>query len=126
MKKLYGLVGIFVVISIALTACASTQTPEVVIQTVEVSRTVVETVQVPVETIITATPPPSEPVTIRFATLSGPEFTDGYQPIVDQWNAAHPEIQVQYETYPWGDYWVKDSCTICSGQSTRCTLGEHR
>lgn len=115
MKKFYGFVGIFIVISIALTACVSTQTPETIIQTVEVPKTVVETVQVPVETIITATPPPAEPVTIRFATLSGPEFTDGYQPIVDQWNAAHPEIQVQYETYPWGDYWVKIPAQFAAG-----------
>ncbi len=117
MKKLYGLVGLFVVISITLSACGptTTPTPQVVIQTVEVPKTVVETVQVPVETIITATPPPAEPVTIRFATLSGPEFTDGYQPIVDQWNAAHPEIQVQYETYPFGDYWAKIPAQFAAG-----------
>jgi multiple sugar transport system substrate-binding protein len=70
-----------------------------------------------VETVepVAAEPAAVEPVTIRFATLSGPEFTDGYQPIVDEWNAAHPEIQVAYETYPWGDYWAKIPASLAAG-----------
>ena len=100
MSKLFkALIGL-VTFTFILSACAApTVTPEVIKETVEVP--------FEVEKVITATPLPAEPITLRFTTLSGPEFQEGYGAIVDKWNAEHPEIQVQYETYPWGDYWVK-------------------
>jgi multiple sugar transport system substrate-binding protein len=102
MSKSFTLLIGLVLFSLILSACAApTGTPEVIKETVEVP------VEVEVEKVVTATPLPAEPITLRFTTLSGPEFEEGYGAIVDQWNADHPEIQVQYETYPWGDYWVK-------------------
>jgi len=94
------LLGLLVVGGMLAAACAQPATP---------------TAQEAPGVAATQAPAEVEPVTIRFATLSGPEFTDGYQPIVDQWNSAHPEIQVAYETYPWGDYWVKIPASLAAG-----------
>lgn len=106
MKKLIGLVSTAIVVAFVITSCTGAPATPL---------TIINTVEVPVNKIVTATPPPATPVTIRFATVSGPEFTDGYQPIVDQWNKAHPDIQVQYETYPYGDYWTKIPAQFAAG-----------
>jgi multiple sugar transport system substrate-binding protein len=103
MRRTYTLAGVLLAVALVVSACAPA-TPSGPVEAPS-----------PETVVVTATPGPAEPVTIRFATLSGPEFTEGYGPIVDRWNAEHPEIQVEYETYPWGDYWVKIPAMTAAG-----------
>jgi ABC-type glycerol-3-phosphate transport system substrate-binding protein len=77
-----------------LAACAPE--PERIVETVEVpGETVVETVEVPVEgetVVVTATPAPPEAVTIRFIATAPPEY---YR--IDVFSEEHPYIDVDFE-----------------------------
>jgi multiple sugar transport system substrate-binding protein len=47
---------------------------------------------------------PAEPVKLLFRQSDPPnEIGDSFQGAIDEWNAAHPNIQVSFETIPWSD-----------------------
>jgi multiple sugar transport system substrate-binding protein len=95
MKKLTALLLTLVV----LAACAA-PTPEVVekevLVTVEVEKEVV------VEKVVTPTPPPAEPVTVKFWTAPNPQQEAYWKGVTDNWNATHPDIQIAWEVIPAG------------------------
>ncbi|MEO7223369.1 MAG: sugar ABC transporter substrate-binding protein [Devosia sp.] len=48
----------------------------------------------------------------------GEEDVKGWQEIADLVNAKYPEIKVELQTAPWGDYWTKLAVQAASGQLT--------
>ncbi|NIM94083.1 MAG: extracellular solute-binding protein [Anaerolineales bacterium] len=75
--------------SALIAACAGeTPTPRTIVETVEV----VEEVEKEVETVVTATPPPQEPVTIRFIATAPEQYYN-----VDAFSEQHPLITVEFE-----------------------------
>ncbi len=48
----------------------------------------------------------------------GDEDVANWQQIADMVNAKHPDIKVELQTAPWGDYWTKLSVQAASGQLT--------
>lgn len=73
-----------------LAACGGeTPTPRTIVETVEVN------VDVPgedIETIVTATPPPQEPVTLRFIATAPEQYYN-----VDAFSDQHPFVTVEFE-----------------------------
>ncbi|MBP1992078.1 ABC transporter substrate-binding protein [Paenibacillus eucommiae] len=53
------------------------------------------------------TPDKKEKVSIRLATAMEPATLEPYKRVVDQWNAAHPDIEVKLENTAYVEYWKK-------------------
>jgi len=88
MKKAFALGVVVVLVATMLAACGSTPPPETIIQTVEVEKTVVETVEVPAQT--------GERTVIEFWTTDNEEErVNVYEEIAAKYMAAHPEIDLR-------------------------------
>jgi ABC-type glycerol-3-phosphate transport system substrate-binding protein len=108
-KKLSVMVAVVMTVSLVLSACAQ-PTPVVIEKqvTVEVEKEVpvekkvVETVVVEKEVpvVVTATPPP-EKITLRFTTIGWASCcADAWEAAVEDYEAAHPNIDVIWEDIP--------------------------
>ncbi|HUW13182.1 MAG TPA: substrate-binding domain-containing protein, partial [Anaerolineae bacterium] len=73
-----------------LAACA--QAPQVVEVEKEVTREVEKVVEKQVETVVTATPPPQEPVNIRFIATAPEQYYN-----IDAFSEQHPLINCEFE-----------------------------
>lgn len=61
----------------------------------------------------------AEPVTITWQMWAGgEEDVAGWQEIADLVNAKYPDITVELQTAPWGDYWTKLAVQAASNQMT--------
>ena len=120
-RKWTSLFALVIIASMVLTACAP-PTPEIIEKEVVVEKPVVQTVivekevvvekpvvqtvvvekEVVVEKVVVATPPPAEPVTVVFWTAPNPQQDAYWMPVVDRWNATHPDIQIEWQTIPAG------------------------
>jgi multiple sugar transport system substrate-binding protein len=92
----------------ALAGCGGGATPEVIKEQVEVTRvvekegeTVVETVVEEVEVVVTATPPPSEPVPVHYTMTGNAELTDEVlRPMIQE--KLGDSIIFTADVTPWG------------------------
>jgi len=121
-----ALIGVSLLIFLA--ACAApAPTPEV--QTVEVTKIVEKEVtkvvekQVEVtkvvekEVVVTPTPAPAEPVTLKMWIMpNGPQPLEIMQQEADAFNALHPNITVEVEVIDWGAAWSKITTAATSGE----------
>jgi multiple sugar transport system substrate-binding protein len=115
-----------------LAACGPTPEPQVIKETVVVQETVEvvvqETVEVPqvvketvvvekeVEVEVTPEPEPQEPVTLRYFTFSAaPDHLEDLDQMIAIFEEAHPDIQIEVETAPWGEYFTKLQTLIAGG-----------
>jgi multiple sugar transport system substrate-binding protein len=88
MKKTLALSIVVVMLAAMLAACGATPEPETVIQTVEVEKTIVETVEVPAE--------PGERTVVEFwSTDNEEERVNVYEEIAARYMAEHPEIDLR-------------------------------
>jgi multiple sugar transport system substrate-binding protein len=88
MKKAFALGVVVIMVATMLAACGNTPTPETVIQTVEVEKTIVETVQVPA--------PAGDRTVIEFWTTDNEEErVNVYEAIASRYMAEHPEIDLR-------------------------------
>ena len=53
--------------------------------------------------VLAASPAPARKVELLFRQADPPGEVEGLVRAVDAWNAAHPNIQVKFETVPWKD-----------------------
>jgi multiple sugar transport system substrate-binding protein len=58
---------------------------------------------------------PDGPVTLRFWKFTAEGADETIQGVVDQWNDENPDIQVQFETFPFGDYTTISLTTAFAG-----------
>lgn len=79
---------------VALAACAPPPTPEKVVERV------VETVEVPKEVVVTATPPPAKPVTLRAGLWDSVEVEPMETQILEAFKAEFPHVTVKMEFNP--------------------------
>ncbi|MDY7039259.1 MAG: extracellular solute-binding protein [Chloroflexota bacterium] len=100
-RKLWSIVVLLVVFT-TLVSCA-TPTPQIVKETVEVEVTKI-VAGTPVVEVVTATPGPemAEPVTVKFWTAPNPQQEAYWLDVVEDWNATHPDIQIEWEVIPAG------------------------
>ncbi len=103
-KKLWGILGFLAVV--AMLASCATPTPQVIKETVVVIQPPVEITKIvagtPVVEVVTATPPPAKPTTIKFWTAPNPQQEAYWKGVVDDWNASHPDIHIEWEVIPAG------------------------
>ncbi len=86
------------VTGIVLAACGPAPTPQVVEKVVEKEQTVVKEV----EKIVTATPGPAAPVTIRFPHAMGDEGQPVFQKVATAFQEKHPNVTVKVDpTFDW-------------------------
>jgi multiple sugar transport system substrate-binding protein len=110
----------------ALASCGPAPTPEVIREEVpvEVTRIIEKEGETVVEeVIVTATPPPMEPVVIRFTdTASVIANEQVYKPVYDNFREAHPAIEVKWLSVPpgdagWAGYFDKLQVMVAGGDS---------
>ncbi len=110
---------LLLVLSLVLAACGPTATPETVIQTQVVEKTVKETVIVSNEVVITSTPEPTQPaqpVEIIYYTFSAaPDHLKELDQMIQLFQAKYPNITVKVETAPFNDYFIKLQTLIAGG-----------
>jgi len=94
MKKL----AVLMLLAATLAACAP-PTPQVIKETVVVTKPVEVTKVVEKEVVVTPTPTPKGTVTLK-VWIRGGAWYDHYTKIVEKWNATHPDIQVVMESIP--------------------------
>jgi len=116
-KKIYFVMSIFVLLSLLLASCATTEAEpviETVIKTVEVP--VIETVEVTViETQEVIVEVPAEQVEIRLSGwASSPSETALLESLLYRFSVENPDILVRYEPIT-GDYWQSLLTMIASG-----------
>jgi multiple sugar transport system substrate-binding protein len=59
-----------------------------------------------------------DPVTIRYFTFSAaPDHLEDLDQMIAIFEAEHPNIHIEVETAPWGDYWTKLPTLIAGGQA---------
>jgi multiple sugar transport system substrate-binding protein len=88
MKKTFALGIVVVLLAAMLAACGATPEPETIIQTVEVEKTIVETVEVAAEV--------GDRTVIEFwSTDNEEERVDVYEAIAARYMAEHPEIDLR-------------------------------
>ncbi len=113
------LIASLLFLSLLLAACAPAPTPETVIQTQVVEKTVKETVIVNNEVVITPTPEPTqpvEPVEITYYTFSAaPDHLEDLDQMIQLFQAEYPNIKVKVETAPFNDYFIKLQTLIAGG-----------
>ena len=101
-RRLWGSLSLLLVVASLAVSCA----PATVTVEVPVERTVEVEVEVPVEVevekVVTATPPPAEPVTVNLWTAPNPQQEAYWKGVVDDWNATHPDIQIEWQVIPAG------------------------
>lgn len=96
-------------LALLATACAPA-TPPVIEKTVEVTQIVEKPV------VVTATPGPTEPVTLTYFTFSAaPDHLADLDAMIQIFEAAHPNIKIKVETASWNDYWTKLPTLIVGG-----------
>ncbi|MDY7075790.1 MAG: extracellular solute-binding protein [Chloroflexota bacterium] len=103
-RRLWAPIGLLVMVASLVASCApTTVTVEVPVkETVEVEVPVEQTVEVPVEVEVTAVPSAAGPTTVLFWTAPNPQQEAYWKDIVDDWNAANPNIQIEWEVIPAG------------------------
>lgn len=121
-------------LTLLLAACGPTPEPQVIKETVVVPKTVEvvvqETVEVPQlvkETVVvevekevevTPEPEPQEPVTLRYFTFSAaPDHLEDLDQMIAIFEEAHPDIKIEVETAPWGEYFTKLQTLIAGGDA---------
>ena len=114
MKRTWVLVVVVALLALVLASCA-TPTPQVVKETVvvtkvvekekpvEVTKIVKQTVEVTkiVEKVATPTPAPNV-VKLTFWTAPNPQQEAFWKGVVDEWNKSHPNIQIDWQVIPAG------------------------
>lgn len=99
---------LIVLASMLLASCAPAAAPE--------PEVIIETVEVPVDVIVTAVPEPAEPVTITYFTFSAaPDHIEDLDNMIAIFEAANTDIKVEVETAAWGDYWTLLPTKIAGG-----------
>lgn len=102
------------VLALLAAQCGPAPTPE----TVTVVETVVVKETVEVEKVVTAAPPPAEPVTITYFTFSAaPDHLEELDRMIQIFEESHPNIKVEVETAPFGDYFTKLQALIAGGEA---------
>lgn len=97
-------VSALITLSLVITACGPTPTPEIIKQTVEV----------PV--VVTATPVPKGPVTITFWHAYNPLETETLDTkVIPAFEKAHPDIKVQAQPVPYDEFHRKLLTALAGG-----------
>lgn len=100
-------------VALLAVSCAPVATPSPVVEK--------ETVVVTQQVVVTATPPPPEPVepvSITYFTFSAaPDHLEHLDQMIQLFEQAHPEINVEVETAPWAEYFTKLQTLIAGGQA---------
>ena len=100
-----------------LGACAPPP-PEVVKETVIVEGEAVEVTKiVESEKVVTATPAPVEPVTIRHATSIWPALQPVIEESISRFEALHPSVKVKLEGAPGGEHHDKILTLVAGGDA---------
>jgi multiple sugar transport system substrate-binding protein len=69
-----------------------------------------------VEVVVTATPPPAEPVELTYFTFSAaPDHLEDLDQMITAFNAQYPNVQIKVETAPFDDYFTKLQTLIAGG-----------
>lgn len=115
-------VGLGVGASAGLAACATAPAPAVIEKVVEREVTVMVegTPQIVKETVVvevTAAPKQvTEQIVIRVGSIASENLLIAYRRILlPRFADAHPEINVKFETGPWGEYMPKQQAQIAAG-----------
>ncbi len=129
MKQKYVGMGILAVLALLLVACgAAATTPQPAeVQTVEVEVTKVvekvvtqvveKEVKVEKEVVVTATPAPTEPVTLKVWIMpNGPQPLEIMQQEAAEFQKLYPNITVEVEVLDWGAAWSKITTAATSGE----------
>jgi multiple sugar transport system substrate-binding protein len=114
--------GIF---ALLLAACGPAPTPAVVEKRVEVTKVVEKVVEKPVqvtkvveiEKVVTPTPTPGEPVTLKMWIMpNGPDPLGAIQEEIEAFEKTHPNIHIEVEVLDWGAAWPKITTAATSGE----------
>jgi len=120
MKRIILFLLSMTVLALLTTACATTPTPETIIQTVEVEKEVevVQTVEVEVEkeVIVTPTSGSAEPVKLVFLRSGGEGEKEVVGPQVEAFT-AETGIEVEMIMVPWGQGFQKMMTMVGSGNA---------
>lgn len=74
--------------------------------------------EVTVEKVITATPAPAAPVTVRWGSWStGGLKAELYEELTQRFMETHPNIKVQHEPAPWAQYWDRMQIQLAAGEA---------
>ncbi|MGQ9600513.1 MAG: extracellular solute-binding protein [Anaerolineae bacterium] len=105
-NKRLVLLSSLVTLSLVLAACAPKPTPEVIRETVEVTK----------EVVVTATPVPPGPVTITFWHAYNPLETETLdKKVIPAFEKAYPNIKVQAQPVPYDEFHRKLLIAIAGG-----------
>jgi multiple sugar transport system substrate-binding protein len=121
-SKLFSLMGVLIVLSLVLSACA-TPTPETIIQTqketVVVEKDVIVKDVVEVEKLITPTASPKGPVTIQFWHTFNVEVETPFlaDVLIPEFEAQHPNIKVEQLQVPYDQFRRKLLTSMAGGSA---------
>lgn len=104
-SKFMFLSSLLIILTLALSACGTAATPQTVVVTQVVSQ------------VVTATPPPSGPVTITFWNAYNAQAEEPYveKTLIPAFEASHPGITVQAVNIPYDQFHQKLLTAIAGG-----------
>jgi multiple sugar transport system substrate-binding protein len=114
-KSLSVILGLLVVTSMVLSACA---TPEVIekVVTKEVEKVVTQEVEKVVkETVVVEVPAESEEITIEYWQYFFDARVDAMNRLIQQFEAENPDIRVIHTNFPYADYQDKIAASVPAG-----------
>lgn len=128
-KVLWTTIGILFVMVIIAAQCAPAATPETVIQkeTVVVKETVIVEKEVPVketvvvekevEKIVTPTPAPPGPVTVRYWHTMSDAEVEALEEAIAKFEEEHPNIKIEATRYAYDDFKAALLTSIAGGEA---------
>ncbi len=129
-KKVYALLGVLLVLSFIVTACAK-PTPQViekkvvqtqvvekkVVETKVVEKKVIQTKVVEKKVVVTPTPKPPEEVNLKIWIMpNGPDPLGAINTEIKAYEKLHPNVHIKAEVLDWGSAWTKITTAATSGE----------
>ncbi len=132
MRKTWTFLTVLLVVALVLGACAQA-TPQVVKETVVVTKEVEKVVTKEVEKVVTQekvvtkevekvvvatpTPVPEEPITLKVWIMpNGPDPLGAMQQEAAEFQKMHPNVTIEVEVLDWGAAWPKITTAATSGE----------
>ncbi len=124
-KKMLMWTASLVVLLLFVAACApaTTPAPQVIKETVVVEKevpvkeTVVVEKKVEVEKVVTATPPPTGPVTVRYWHTMSDAEVEALNEVIAMFEAKHPNIKIEATRYAYSDFKPALLTSIAGGEA---------